>query len=139
MNNIKLSKSWERGFSVARAASLYSNGETIGQKLGAALYAGSNLLSIGWNDWNRTSKHAKFKTYNGNVHAEVMTMIRRWHYEKSKNLILYVSRTITNPEKTIVNYGCSRPCENCLALAKNYGVRRIRFFNEDGVPSEIKL
>jgi len=123
----KLSKSWKRGFSVARAASLHSTGTTVGQKLGAALYSGSNLLSIGFNDWNKISKYAQHNTYYGNVHAEVSALIKRWHYEKSNNLILYVSRTITNSEKTIFDYGCSRPCIKCMRLIKEYGVRRVRF------------
>lgn len=139
MQKIKMSKSWRRGFDVARAASEHSTGNAIGQKLGAALYAGSNLLSIGFNDYTRTSKHSRFHTYNGNIHAEVMCLIRRWHYEKSKNLILYVSRTITNPLQTISKDGCSRPCLNCMGVIIKYGIRRVRFFDEDGIPVELKL
>lgn len=139
MDKNKLSKSWQRGFDAASAASLHSTGPAIGQKLGAALYAGSKLLAVGFNDWFRTSKHSQYNTYNGNVHAEVMCLIRRWHYEKSRNLILYVSRTITNPQQTIVKYGCSRPCAKCMNLVREYGVRRVRFFNESGIPTEIKL
>ena len=139
MDKNKLSKSWQRGFDAASAASLHSTGLAVGQKMGAALYAGSILLSIGFNDWNKTTPHSKHETHNGNTHAEVMAVVKRWHYEKSRNLILYVSRTITNPEQTIVKYGCSRPCEKCMNLAKDYGVRRVRFFNEFGMPNEIKL
>jgi deoxycytidylate deaminase len=138
-DKIKLSKAWQRGFDAARAASVHSTGSAIGQKLGAALYAGSNLLSIGFNDWNRTSKHAQFDNYNGNVHAEVMCLVRRWHYEKSNNLILYVSRTTTNPERTVSKDGCSRPCSKCMNLVREYGIRRVRFFDESGLPTEIKF
>jgi len=139
MDKMKISKSWKRGFDTATAASMHSTGSAVGQKLGASLYAGSNLLAIGFNDWTRTSKHAQYDTYNGNVHAEVMCLVRRWHYEKSKNLILYVSRTTTNAQQTIVKYGCSRPCEKCMNLVREYGVRRVRFFDERGMPTEIKL
>ena len=139
MNDVKLSASWNRGFQSARAASIHSTGIAIGQKLGASLYAGSNLLSVGFNDFGKTHRHSVCATYNGNVHAEVMCLIRRWHYEKSKNLILYVSRTITNPEQTIFQYGCSRPCPNCMTVIREYGVRRVRFFDEAGKPTEIKF
>ena len=82
MNN--LPKSWKRGFDAARAASVHSNGPMPGQKLGAALYAGSTLLSTGFNQWNKTHPNSKFKNYHGNTHAEVMSIIRRWHYNLLK-------------------------------------------------------
>jgi len=139
MTEIKLGNSLKRGFEVARAASLHSTGIAIGQKLGAALFAGSNLLSIGFNDFSKTHRHSVCEAYNGNLHAEIKCLVKRWHYEKSKNLILYVSRTITNPEQTILEYGCSRPCGNCMRVIVEFGVRRVRFFNENGIPEEIKL
>ena len=135
----KISKSWSRGFEVARIASMHSTGTTFGQKLGAALYAGSNLLSIGFNDINKTHKFSVCKEYNGNTHAEVKCLIKRWHYEKSNNLILYVSRIITNSDHTIMNFGCSRPCAKCMKVIIAYGIKRVRFYNERGIPEEIKL
>lgn len=139
IENTKMIGSWQRGFDAAIAASLHSTGPTIGMKLGAALYAGSKLLSIGFNDFTRTHTNYQFETYNGNIHAEAMTLIRRWHYEKPKNLILYIARITTNPEQTIVQCGCSRPCNICMKLIRNYGVRRIRFYDEFGIPCEEKL
>jgi deoxycytidylate deaminase len=137
--NKNITGRWKIGFDVAYTASLHSTGSTNGQKLGAALFAGSNLLSIGFNDWNKTTPHSAHSTHNGNTHAEVMAIVKRWHYEKSKNLILYVCRTITNSEKTIVNYGCSRPCDKCMNLIKEYGIQRVRFFDKVGIPVEIKF
>ena len=130
-----LSGSWERGFAAARAASEYSNGPQKGYKLGSALYAGSILLSVGFNDWTKTSRHASHDTWIGNIHAEIMALIKRRHYDNPKNLILYVSRTTT----TSALNGCSRPCGNCLAAMDAAGVRRVRFYDEDGNPAEIKL
>lgn len=139
MNNENMSRSWQRGFEAARAASVHSSGPNVGQKLGAALYAGSILLSVGFNDWTKTHPNEVHDTHVGNTHAEVMAVVKRWHYEKSKNLTLYVSRTITNPEQTVVQWGCSRPCAKCMKLIKEYGVRRVRFFDEFGLPCEMKL
>jgi len=134
-----MGKSWRRGFQAARAASLLSNGPTLGAKLGAALYAGSNLLSVGYNDWFKTTPHTRNATYNGNTHAEAMALIKRWHYDHSGNLILYVWRSTTDPQQTQTGNGCSRPCASCMNLIRLAGVRRIRFFDEQGVPNEIKL
>jgi deoxycytidylate deaminase len=139
-----LSGAWERGFRSAEAASLLSNGPQQGYRLGAALYAGSNLLSIGCNLWDKTTPHSHHSRYepdpyNGNVHAEAMCLVRRLHYDNSRNLILYVSRTTTNSFRTETQAGCSRPCAKCMSLIEISGVRRVRFYNENGEPAEIKL
>ncbi len=134
-----LSKAWRRGFEVARAASLHSNSTQIGYRLGAALYAGSTLLSVGYNEYGKTTTRSRHKTYDGNVHAEAMSLVRRWHYEKSNNLILYVSRTKTNSERTEYANACSRPCAHCMELIKLSQVRRVRFYDEHGMPAEIKV
>ena len=134
-----ISGSWRRGFEAAKAASQYSNGPQKGYKLGSALYAGSVLLSVGFNDWSKTSRHATHNTWTGNIHAEIMSLIKRRHYDNPKNLILYVSRTTTNSRRTVDQTGCSRPCNNCMAAIRAAGVRRVRFYNEQGQPEEIKL
>ena len=134
-----LSKSWMRGFDAAQAASRLSNGPTSGTRMGAALYAGSNLLSVGFNDWTKTTTLCQHNTHNGNTHAEIMALLKRRHYDKSRNMILYVSRTITNSAQTEVWNGCSRPCAKCLEFSKNNKIKRIRFFDENGDAAEIKL
>jgi tRNA(Arg) A34 adenosine deaminase TadA len=134
-----LSGAWYRGFSAAAGAALSSNGTQFGFKLGAALYAGSNLLSAGHNMWGKTTPHSVHSTYNGNVHAEIACLLKRRYYDKSNNLILYVYRATTDSQQTMSQNGCSRPCNNCMTAIKLAGVRRVRFFNESGEPDEIKL
>lgn len=134
-----LSKSWERGFEAARAASLHSNGPQCGYRLGAALYAGSILLAFGFNDWHKTNPNADNILYNSNTHAEAMCLVRRCHYDNPKNLILYISRSTTNSRQTKKENACSRPCKNCMGLIKTAGVRRIRFYDEDGIAVEVKI
>jgi tRNA(Arg) A34 adenosine deaminase TadA len=123
----------------ASAAALSSNGPQKGFRLGASLYAGSNLLAAGHNLWGKTNPNSAHETYLGNVHAEISCLVKRRHYDKSNNLILYVSRTTTNSRQTVEQYGCSRPCPRCMAAIKVAGVRRVRFFDEEGKPVEIKL
>lgn len=132
-------RSWQRGFDAARAASLLSNGTSPGYRLGAALYAGSNLLSVGFNDWDKSTPHSTTRKYQGNTHAEAMALVRRWHYGRGSNLILYVSRTTTDPQHVEFKNGCSRPCGSCMNLIRLAGVKRIRFYDEKGNPAEIKL
>lgn len=133
-----LSKGWKRGFEVAGAASLLSNAPTWGAKMGAALFSGSKLLSVGCNTYNKTSPFTNdFK--NGSTHAEISAMLRRRYYDKSSNLILYIYRTTTNARRTIEKNACSRPCHNCMREIISFGIRRIRFFDENGFPTELKI
>ena len=138
MTKRNFSASWKRGFDAAQAASRLSNGPTSGTRMGAALYAGSNLLSVGFNDWTKTSPHSYYDNYCGSTHAEVSALLKRRHYDKSRNMILYVSRTITNPAQTEVWNGCSRPCAKCLEFSRINEIKRIRFFDENGSAIEIK-
>ena len=128
-----------RGFSTARVASECSNGPTIGYRLGAALYSGSNLLSIGFNDWYRTGPWSVRGLYNGNLHAEIMALLKRRYYDNPGNLILYVSRTVTDKHHTVFNPGCSRPCDFCMKAIILAGVKKVRFFDENAKAMEIKL
>jgi deoxycytidylate deaminase len=134
-----LSKSWNRGFNAAHAAALHSDGPTNGTRMGAALYAGSNLLSFGYNVWFKTNPNFSFGTHNSNTHAEAMCLVRRKHYDHSSNLILYVARTVTNTTQTKYANGFSKPCDRCMALIKLAGVRRVRYFDKNGEAVEIKL
>lgn len=134
-----LSGTWERGMAAAAGAALSSTGTQFGFKLGAALYAGSNLLASGHNVWNKTTPHSSHSGYNGNTHAEISCLVKRKHYDYSNNLIIYVYRATTDSQQTKSQYACSRPCARCLDAIKIAGVRRVRFFDENGDPAEIKL
>jgi deoxycytidylate deaminase len=136
---MKLSGSWQRGFDAAEAASKLSSGPQYGYHLGAALYNGAVLLSLGCNNWNKTSPYARHATYIGNVHAEIMCLLKRKYYKPSKNLTLYVFRSTSNSKKTYNKPACSRPCRNCMKIIAAAGVHRVRFYNECGNPREIRV
>jgi tRNA(Arg) A34 adenosine deaminase TadA len=135
----EISGSWKRGFAVAEASSRLSNGPQRGYMLGAALYAGSNLLSVGCNNWYKSNPLSKVGNWQGNTHAEMVAILRRRHFDHNRNLTLYVSRTTTNSRQTKDKPGCSRPCKLCMGLIKISGIKRVRFYDEDGNPAEIKL
>ena len=136
---MKLKGHWQRGFRAACNASGKSTGPQVGYRVGAALYASNNLISNGYNVWGKTTPMTKHETYVGNLHAEMLAISKRRHYDNSSNLTLYVWRSVTNSSKTKYEAGCSRPCPNCMKLIKFAGVRRVRFYDETGNPAEIKL
>lgn len=143
MHFTELSNSWRRGFGEAAAsASIHSTSPRLGMKLGAALYAGSSQISIGFNSWFRThpdNRSAK-KDFEKNIHAEHSALLKRRHYNNSKNLTMYVFRAKSNCHNNYeIESACSRPCPNCVVLLKIGGVRRVRFIDEFGRPVEMKL
>jgi deoxycytidylate deaminase len=134
-----LSKSWRRGFDAAAAISIYSTGQSHGLRLGAALYAGSNLLSLGFNDWNQTHPRSTKNEFAKNLHAEHAALLKRRHYDNARNLIMYVYRARINPDTDLIELACSRPCDNCMTLLESAKVRRIRFIDENGFANEISI
>ena len=123
----------ERGLSVALAASLLSDAPRTGLCMGAALFHGSRLLSIGANRWH-THPASNNEDFTRSLHAEHVALLRRWHYDAPSRMTLYVARK--REDGTI---GCSKPCGNCIALAELAGVRRVWFYNAEGIPEEVTL
>jgi deoxycytidylate deaminase len=115
---------------IAKAASLLSNAKHS-RRIGAALFAGSRLLSIGYNTFGTT--HPKSAPLC-NIHAEQRALIRRQYYENGNRLIMYVYRETTDGKP-----GCSHPCKNCLGLLKEAGVSTVHFLDKAGKLSELKL
>ena len=126
-------KSWKRGFEAARVARLHSNGERPGRKLGAALFSGSNLISVGFNTYGKTHPRLKYATFEKNVHAEHNAIIKRQYYTNS-NLVIYVYR-----EDHAGNPVCSRPCSTCLSILTLANVRKVRYIDEKGQFVELTL
>lgn len=83
----KVNKSWVRGFETAKAASLHSNSSQVSKRMGASLYSGDRLLSIGYNLFYKT--HPAYKTLtegkviHKNTHAEWMALLKRQHYNNT--------------------------------------------------------
>jgi deoxycytidylate deaminase len=123
----------ERGFETALAASLLSNAPRTGLCMGSALFHGSRLLSVGANRWT-THPASNNEDFTRSLHAEHVALIKRWHYDAPSRMTLFVARKHEDG-----SLGCSKPCANCMALARLAGVRRVYFYDAEGKPKEIKL
>ena len=122
------------GFDTALAASFLSNAPRQSLRLGAALFAGARLLSVGCNLYGRSHPASNNgKEFVRSTHAEHQCLLRR-QWNPIGNLTLFVARRLASGE-----IGCSRPCANCMALARLAGVRRIWFYNAEGKPEEVTL
>ena len=118
----------KRGFEAARAASLLSNA-IHARRMGAALFAGATLLSVGYNEYNKTHPQSPRHT----IHAEHRALLRR-QYRTNNNLTMYVYRETTDGKPA-----SSRPCENCLRLMREAGVRVVKYFDAEGLPQQRSL
>lgn len=103
-------------------------------KVGAALFAKSTLLSIGFNTYDVTHPDSyRNHEFHRNIHAEHRAIIKRRHYENG-NLIMYVWR-----ERADGSPGNCRPCHTCQTLLRDAGVKRVRFINSAGKFEELVL
>jgi deoxycytidylate deaminase len=123
-----------RGLEVALAAAELSTAPRVARRMGAALFVGPRLLSIGYNRWH-THPQSDNGEFCRTLHAEHTALLRRQHYDPLKgNLTLYVGRRLANGA-----VGNSEPCNNCIKLSKVAGVKRIVYFNKTGQPAVLTL
>jgi deoxycytidylate deaminase len=114
----------DRGFEAAFAASELSDAPRAGLRMGAALFSGSRMLSVGANLYRRTHPaSAQAEGFAYSTHCEHVALLRRQHYDTRSRLTLYVARRLADG-----TVGNSRPCINCMNLCKLAGVTRIWFY-----------
>lgn len=120
MNNMTPSKSDYRKLKYAVKAAHLS--ESMLHKVGAAVFKGKSLISIGWGS-KRT--HPESKTFNCQQHAEFMALAGTWKYDMV-GAVVYVAR--------IANSGLrlAKPCSSCEQVLRAAGVKRVWYTNNDG-------
>lgn len=124
----------DRGFDTAFAAAMLSDAPRVGLRMGASLYTGNRLLSVGANLYGRSHPASrKAEGFLCSTHCEHVALVRRQHYDVTSRLTLYVAR-----RRSDGTVGNSRPCLNCLKLCKLAEVGRVWFY-ENGARKEITL
>jgi deoxycytidylate deaminase len=118
----------DRGFDAAFAASELSDAPRPGLRMGAALFSGSRLLSVGANLYGRSHPASvQSEDFWRSTHCEHVALLRRQHYDTRSKLTLFVARR--RMDGTV---GSSRPCVNCFKLCLLAGVTRVWFHNSYG-------
>lgn len=129
-----LSSSIKRGFEAAQAASLHSDWPSKRTKMGCAIFAGSRLVSIGFNQFSKTKPGNKFFKIdpNGNVieylkplHAEQSALVKIRHRDnlKKSKLSMFIYRS--NISGLLAT---SAPCPMCQSEIINAGISIVHFF-----------
>jgi len=133
-----------KGFEAAKVASLYSDGDSVRQRMGSAIFAGSRLLSIGFNQYYKSRPDNRFikivdnklVEYYKATHAEQSALDKIKYspnYTKAK-LILYIYREGANGMPS-----ASAPCELCQSVIKRSDISIVRFFTMSGEYREWKV
>lgn len=133
----ELPASITRGFEAALVASNHSDGLQRRLRMGAAIYAGSRLLSIGFNQYQKTKPGNKFfkvgengviKEFLKTIHAEQTALIKIRHRDYSNNkLSMYIYRADSNG-----NPATSAPCPMCQEMISSYGINTVHFIAPGG-------
>ena len=124
----------QRGFDSALSVAQLSNATRSGLRMGAALFSGPRLLALGANVYGRSHPDSNNESFSRSTHAEHVCLLKRRHYDGDRNLVLYVARRHSDGSNA-----CSKPCANCLNLCRVAGVRRVRYFDDNGLPKEEAL
>jgi deoxycytidylate deaminase len=126
----------QRGFDASFAAAELSDAPRAGLRMGASLWVGARLLSVGYNLYGRSHPaSANTGGFLRSTHAEHMCLLRRRHYDRmSGKLTLYVARMRSDG-----SFGCSKPCANCIKLCKVAGVVKVWFLGYNGKAEEMTL
>lgn len=99
-------------------------------RVGAALFKGSRLLSIGWNN---TKTHPASTTRYNAQHAEFNCLIGQHKIDVCGATLFVVRLTKAS------NDGVSKPCEHCEKLIRAAGVRKVFYINRKNEIESMKL
>lgn len=111
-------------FEIARKLSFKSDYET--HKLGSCVVKGNKLLGLGF---NKKKTHPKSNSRFKNIHAE-LSAILNCQQENLYGCDIYVYRENKKGELSL-----SKPCNCCLEIIKQVGIRRVYFSTDRGYDS----
>jgi deoxycytidylate deaminase len=110
----------ERGKRAAIKAARLS--QFYAHRVGAALFDGSQLISVGFNQHKSHPKNLCFTR-----HAEFNSILRKNSHRRYRNLILYVAR-LTRTDKISL----SRPCSECQKAILSAGIKAVYYTGYSG-------
>jgi len=120
-----------RIFDLARKVSMKSDHHTF--SLGAVLFRGKQVLSVGHNHLFKT--HPEYSKINSlkTLHAEASCVLACRHKHNLKGATIVVYRGDSNGE-----FALAKPCNDCMTLLKKYGITRIIYsthlgWNEENI------
>lgn len=118
----------ERGIKAAASAAEFATHSRY--QVGAAIYVGSKLISIGWNeDKTDPKQHSIFRWR----HAETAALVGTRKTDLNK-ATMYVARIIKSGGLRI-----AKPCSDCQRILKAAGIRKVVYTDRKGEPRQMRL
>lgn len=99
-------------------------------QVGAAIYVGNKLISIGWNEDKTDPKQRSIFRWR---HAETAALVGTRKTDLSR-ATMYVTRVTKTGGLRI-----AKPCKDCQRILRAAGIRRVVFTNRLGKPESMKL
>jgi deoxycytidylate deaminase len=90
-------------------------------RLGASLFRGNRLVSVGV---NKIKTHTKSPHFYRMIHAEIDALLRG-ERESIEGSSLFVVRVLKN-----LNFASSKPCKCCWTMAAELGVKRVVYYDK---------
>lgn len=118
----------ERGIRTATEAAKFVTHSRF--RVGAAIYLGNRLVSIGWNT-DRTNPNAQ--TIFRWEHAELNALIGTSKYDLTRATIYVVRITQTGMIRM------AKPCGDCQRVLRAAGLRRVVYTDNSGKPRKMRL
>ncbi len=113
----------ERGLKYAEKAAYLSSNDKF--RVGAAIFRGRRLISMGWNNTWKT--HPDSKARFQAVHAEFEAIKGNYKYDLI-GATLYVVR-LSNANRR----GMAKPCKHCQEVIAASGIRNVVYTDQNGL------
>ena len=101
--------------------------------VGAVVHRKSTILSVGHNDCEKTHPESQIQKFNTGHHAELSALTGIKHYDL-KNLEITVVRILRKDG----SFAIAKPCENCMRIIEEYGVKKIHYSTGKGTIATIE-
>lgn len=120
----------DKGFTLATEAAQLAAAERY-YRVGAALFLGSRLISIGWNQ-KKSHPEQMASPFNWQ-HAELNCLLGTSKRDLTKS-VMYVARVTPGGHLRI-----SKPCADCQRILRAAGVRHVYYINRESNRDYMKL
>lgn len=118
----------QRGIKTAADAAKFATHSRY--QVGAAIFVGNKLISIGWNEDKTDPKQRSIFRWR---HAETAALVGTRKSDLTKATMYVVRVTKTGMLRI------ARPCPDCQRILRAAGIRRVVYTNRLGKPEHMRL
>ena len=122
----------DKAVSLAQSVALHVDTDVYKYRHGAVIFRGKKVIGVGWNKRRRTPVLYSYGYKTCMLHAESAAILDVNYLDDIRGSDIMVVRIC----KT--KLGNSKPCEYCMAMIKEVGIRNVYYSDRDGRIVKIK-